>query len=48
MEKLDDLIGTILGTRTAPAETAAAQAHQRGFGFDPRRSRTATAASPGC
>lgn len=37
MEALDDLIGVILGTRTAQLETAAARAHQRGFGFDPRR-----------
>lgn len=37
MEALDDMIGTILGTRTARLETAAARAHQRRLGFDPRR-----------
>jgi hypothetical protein len=36
-DALDDLIGAILGTRTAQPETAAARAHQRGLGFDPRR-----------
>lgn len=37
MNELDDLIGAILGTRTVQPETAAARAHQRGSGFDPRR-----------
>ena len=37
MDALDDLIGAILGTRTARPETAAARAHQKGLGFDPRR-----------
>jgi hypothetical protein len=37
MDELDDLIGAILGTRTAQPQTAAARAHQRGLGFDPRR-----------
>lgn len=37
MKALDDLIGAILGTRTVRPETAAARAHQRGSGFDPRR-----------
>ena len=37
MDALNDLIGAILGTRNAEPETAAARAHQRGLGFDPRR-----------
>jgi len=37
MDALDNLIGTILGTRMAPPETAAASAHSSGLGFDPRR-----------
>lgn len=37
MDDLDNLIGALLGTRTAQPETAAARAHQRGSGFDPRR-----------
>ncbi len=36
-EALDDMIGAILGTHPTRPETAAARAHQRGFGFDPRR-----------
>jgi fido (protein-threonine AMPylation protein) len=36
-EALDDLIGAVLGTRAARLETAAARAHRRGLGFDPRR-----------
>ncbi len=37
VEALDDLIGEILGTRTARLKTAGARAHRRGLGFDPRR-----------
>jgi Fic/DOC family len=37
MKGLDDMIGAVLGTRTAQLKTAAARAHQRGLGFDPRR-----------
>ncbi len=37
MEELDDLIGAVLGTRTAKLKTAGARAHRRGLGFDPRR-----------
>ena len=37
MEALDDLIGAILGTRSFQPETAAARAHQKGLGYDPRR-----------
>ncbi len=37
MEVLDDLIGSILGTRDASLQTEAAQAHQAGAGFDTRR-----------
>jgi Fic/DOC family len=37
MEALDDLIGAILGTRTAKLRTTGARAHRRGLGFDPRR-----------
>lgn len=36
-EALDDTIGTILGTRSARLDTAAARAHGTGLGFDPRR-----------
>lgn len=37
MEALDDLIGAVLGTRTARLETAGARAQRRGLGLDPRR-----------
>lgn len=37
MQPLDDMIGMILGTRTARLETAAARAHGQRLGFDPRR-----------
>lgn len=37
MEALEDMIGAILGTRTAKLETSAARAHRSGRGFDPRR-----------
>jgi Fic/DOC family len=34
MDVLDDLIGALLGTRTAELQTAAARAHREGIGFD--------------
>lgn len=37
MAELEDLIGAVLGTRDSALSTSAAQAHQRGSGFDPRR-----------
>ena len=37
MKLLDDLIGSIMGTRDMPLETNAAQAHRAGVGFDTRR-----------
>jgi hypothetical protein len=37
MELLDDLIGSVLGTRNNDLETDAARAHQAGIGFDTRR-----------
>jgi hypothetical protein len=37
MTALDDLIGTILGTRNAKLATSAARAAHAGLGFDPRR-----------
>jgi Fic/DOC family len=37
MEELDDLVGMIQRTHTALPDTAAAQAHQHGSVFDPRR-----------
>lgn len=37
MEMLDDLIGSVMGTRNTPLETVAARAHQAGIGFDTRR-----------
>jgi Fic/DOC family len=35
--RLEDLIGTVLGTREATLASAVARAHGRGAGFDPRR-----------
>ncbi len=37
MEKLEELIGAVLGTGSATLTTPAARAHGRGQGFDPRR-----------
>lgn len=37
MAALDDLIGSVLGTRDAPLATDAARAHRKGIGFDGRR-----------
>ncbi len=37
MEILDDLIGSVLGTRDASLQTDSARAHQAGMGFDTRR-----------
>jgi hypothetical protein len=37
MAALDDLIGAVLGTRSAPLVTEAARAHGAGVGFDGRR-----------
>jgi hypothetical protein len=37
MGALDDLVGTVLGTRTAHLKTSVAHANRRGLGFDPRR-----------
>ncbi|HEX5527085.1 MAG TPA: Fic family protein [Solirubrobacterales bacterium] len=37
MKMLEDLIGSVLGTRNSPLETDAARAHQAGVGFDTRR-----------
>jgi hypothetical protein len=37
MELLDDLIGSVLGTRNSDLQTDAARAHQAGVGFDTRR-----------
>lgn len=37
MEKLDDLIGAVLGSRDVPLKTDAARAHSEGAGFDPKR-----------
>jgi hypothetical protein len=37
MEVLDDLIGSVLGTRDSLLHTDAARAHQAGLGFDTRR-----------
>jgi Fic/DOC family len=37
LERLDDLIGSILGTRDVPLATAAARASHAGTGFDSRR-----------
>lgn len=38
MERLDDLIGAILGTHETRLETAGARARRQGLAFDPRRS----------
>lgn len=37
MKMLEDLIGSVMGTRNTPLETEAARAHQAGVGFDTRR-----------